>query len=113
MARRRGERREPGGAGVAPQTLRIDRFLWQTRFFRSRALSARFVAAGRVRVNARRIVRPAAPVRVGDVLTFPLGPRVRVIRVLALPERRGPAAEARRHYEDLAEGEREAPPRIC
>lgn len=105
MARRREGWGDDKTGSAAPETLRLDRFLWQTRFFRSRALSARFVAAGRVRINARKVVRPASPVRVGDVLTFPLGPKVRVIRILALPERRGPAAEARRHYEDLAQEE--------
>jgi len=81
--------------------MRLDRWLWQARFFKTRAISARIVAAGRVRINARRVTKPSAPVRVGDGLSFPQGGAVRVIRVTALGARRGPAAEARTLYLDL------------
>lgn len=84
------------------RALRLDRFLWQARFLRTRSLATRFVLAGKVRINTRKITRPSALVRIGDVLTFPLGKGVRVIRVLALPERRGPASEARMLYEDVS-----------
>ncbi len=82
--------------------MRLDKWLWQARFFRTRALAARLVAAGKVRVNARRVSKAASPVRVGDGLTFPQGDTVRVVRVLALGARRGPAAEAQALYRDLA-----------
>ena len=59
------------------------------------------VADGQVRVNAQRIVKPAAAIRPGDVLTFAQGARVRVVRVTALAQRRGPASEAQGLYEDL------------
>lgn len=81
--------------------LRIDKWLWHARFFKSRTLSAKAVGDGRVRVN-RQIVRKANhPVQPGDVLTFPLGPHIRVIEIVALGERRGPAPEARALYNDL------------
>ena len=83
-------------------TQRLDKWLWQARFFKTRTLSAREIAAGHCRVNGTRVSKPAAAVGEGDVLTFPQGRRIRVVRVTGLPARRGPAAEAQGHYEDLA-----------
>ncbi|MFV0336478.1 MAG: RNA-binding S4 domain-containing protein [Tropicimonas sp.] len=82
--------------------LRIDKWLWQARFFKTRGLAARCVAGGRLRVNAEKISKPARNVTPGDVLTFPQGNAIRVVRILALGHRRGPAAEARALYEDLS-----------
>ncbi len=61
------------------------------------------VEGGKVRVNARIVRKPSAAVGPGDVLTVVQGDRVRVVRVLALPGRRGPAGEAQALYEDLEE----------
>jgi ribosome-associated heat shock protein Hsp15 len=83
-------------------SLRLDKYLWQARFFKSRTQAAEFIAGGRLRLDGMVVAKPNQPVRVGSVLTFPLGPRIRVVRVLALGIRRGPAAEARTLYEDLA-----------
>jgi ribosome-associated heat shock protein Hsp15 len=80
---------------------RIDKFLWYARFFKSRTLAAAVVSNGRVRINGERCEKPSAAVKLGDVLTFPAGPRVRVIKVLSAGERRGPATEARTLYQDL------------
>ena len=88
-------------SGEAPATIRLDKWLWQARFCKSRAIAARFVADGAVRVNAVRVTKPAAPLRVGDGLSFAIGGRVRAIRVLALGIRRGPAPEAQALYADL------------
>lgn len=81
---------------------RIDRWLWYARFLKSRTLAAALAASGKLRVNGERISRPSRLVRPGDVLTFPLGPHIRTVRLLAPGARRGPAAEARTLYEDLA-----------
>lgn len=81
--------------------LRIDRWLWQARFFRSRATAADQVAAGNLRVNGQRITKPGYGVGSGDVLTFVQGDRIRLIRVLELGQRRGPSQEALALYEDL------------
>lgn len=89
---------EPG------ETIRLDKWLWQARFFKSRGLAARCIGEGQVRVNAVRVTKPAAVVRVGDGLTFVQGGSVRVLRILALGTRRGPAPESRALYEDLAVG---------
>ncbi|HZT20963.1 MAG TPA: S4 domain-containing protein [Dongiaceae bacterium] len=83
-------------------TLRLDKWLWHARFCKSRTLAARLAAAGKVRISGSAIWKAHHPVRPGDVLTFPLGPHIRTVRILALGERRGPAPEARGLYEDLA-----------
>lgn len=83
------------------QTIRLDKWLWHARFFKTRGLAARTVAEGHVRVNARPVDKPATAIGEGDTLTFPQGPRIRVIRVLAAGLRRGPAPEAQALYDDL------------
>ncbi|MCG8543882.1 MAG: RNA-binding S4 domain-containing protein [Alphaproteobacteria bacterium] len=83
------------------EKLRIDKWLWHARFFKSRTLAAKRVAAGGVRVNRKLTRKANHPVQPGDVLTFPLGPHVRVIEIVALGERRGPAVEARTLFQDL------------
>ena len=80
---------------------RLDLFLWQARFCRSRALAADLAAGGRVRLNARPVAKPAQKVRPGDVLTFAQGPHLRTVRVRAPGARRGPPAEAAALYDDL------------
>ena len=87
----------------APKSIRIDKWLWQARFFKTRGLAASAVSAGAVRVNSTRVTKPAAPVRPGDGISFVQGNQVRVIRVRALGARRGPAPEARLLYHDLDE----------
>lgn len=82
--------------------LRVDKWLWHARFYKSRSLATQMVSAGRLRVNRRNIARPHYQVKPGDVLTFAKGPHIRVIEVLAIGKRRGPAAEARILYKDLS-----------
>ncbi len=86
---------------AARQTLRLDKWLWHARFFKTRSLASALVSKGRVRVNGTPAARPSRGVGAGDVLTFPQGRAIRVIRILALGERRGPASEARLLYDDL------------
>jgi ribosome-associated heat shock protein Hsp15 len=81
--------------------LRLDKWLWYARFCKSRTLAAKLCASGRVRIDGAIVQKPHHQVRAGNVLTFPLGQHVRVIRILALGTRRGPAPEARQLYEDL------------
>lgn len=81
---------------------RLDRWLWCARFFKSRSLAAAFCHAGNLRLSGRKIDKAHQPVRCGDVLTFPLGPHIRVVRIAKLAVRRGPPAEARTLFEDLA-----------
>ncbi len=81
--------------------LRLDKWLWYARFFKSRTLAANAIGGGKVRVNRQVVDKSHASVRPGDVLTFARGPHIRVIEVLELGARRGPAAEARTLYRDL------------
>lgn len=81
--------------------LRLDKWLWQARFFKSRGLAAGMIESGAVRVNGTRVTRPGRDVGAGDVLTFAQGSRIRVVRILALGQRRGPAGEAQALYLDL------------
>jgi len=80
---------------------RLDKWLWSARFFKSRSGAAALCAEGKIRMSGRVITKAHVTVRIGDVLTFPLGRHIRVVKVLALAARRGPAAEARGLYEDL------------
>ena len=94
-------------------TLRLDKWLWQARFFRSRGLAAEEIEAGHVRINGQKTKKPGHVLRAGDVLTFPQGDRIRLIRVLALGERRGPATEAQELYLDMdAQTPDAAPPQL-
>ena len=81
--------------------MRIDRFLFFIRLVKSRALAQTIVAAGHVRIDGKRIEKSSEEVRAGSIVALPLHGRVRVLRVLDLPPRRGPAAEARACYEEL------------
>jgi ribosome-associated heat shock protein Hsp15 len=84
---------------------RIDVWLWRARFFKSRALAARVVEEGRVRLTRAgvetRLDKPSRTVRPGDALVFALGGRVTSIVVENLGERRGPASEARELYSQV------------
>lgn len=81
--------------------LRLDKWLFQARFFRSRSLAAEVIEAGHCRVNGARVTKVGHDVRPGDTLTFAQGSRIRLIRVLDLGQRRGPAAEAQALYRDM------------
>ena len=80
---------------------RVDKWLWHARFFKSRTLAGKLCASNKLRINGNLIGKAHQTIRADDVLTFPSGHHIRVIRVLALGIRRGPASEARTLYEDL------------
>ena len=89
-------------ADAPPPAMRLDKFLWFVRLAKTRSVAQGLAEARHLRIDGRVVDKAAASVRVGDTLTFPLHDRIRVIRVLALPNRRGPAPEARTCYADLA-----------
>lgn len=93
--------KEPSDSGGGA-SLRLDKWLWFARFFKSRSLASRFCGDGKIRLSGAIVRKAHQTVRPGDVLTFATGSRVRVIKVVALGARRGPAAEARLLYEDLS-----------
>lgn len=84
-------------------SLRLDKFLWFARIVKTRALAQTMAEQGRIRIGGRVVDRAHCPVRVGDVLSFAQRGAVRVLKVEALPARRGPPAEARALYEEIEE----------
>jgi ribosome-associated heat shock protein Hsp15 len=80
---------------------RIDKWLWHARVVRTRSAAAALAASGHVRVNGQRIDGASRPVRVGDIVTVALDRSVRVLKVVAFAERRGPAASVHVLVEDL------------
>ena len=84
--------------------MRLDKLLWFLRFTKTRPQAQDLAEAGHIRLNGRRVERSAQPVQVGDVLVLPLASAVRVIEILALPPRRGPASEAQSCYRALDVG---------
>lgn len=89
-------------------TIRVDKWLWFARFFKTRGLAAKVVTGGHVRVNSTKIAKASVSVGPGDTLTFPQGNQIRVVRLVDIGTRRGPAPEAQALYEDLTPP---APPR--
>jgi ribosome-associated heat shock protein Hsp15 len=83
--------------------LRLDKWLWQARFFKTRSLAATVANKGKVRINRMLVTKPHYRVRPGDVLTFAQGHEIRIVRIVALGERRGPAPEAQMLYEDIGQ----------
>jgi ribosome-associated heat shock protein Hsp15 len=81
--------------------VRIDRFLFFIRLVKSRTLAQGVIETGHVRIDGKRVEKSSEDVRVGNIIALPLHDRVRVVRVLALPTRRGPAPEAQSCYEEL------------
>lgn len=81
--------------------MRIDRYLHCIRLVKSRALAQSVIDTGYVRIDGKRVEKSSEAVRVGSIVALPLHGRVRVLRVASLPERRGPAADARLCYEEL------------
>ena len=80
---------------------RLDKWLWFARIVKSRTLAAKLVADGKLRVNRVRVAKPSHAIKPGDVLTATVHRNVRVLRVTAIGERRGPASEAQALYADL------------
>ena len=82
--------------------VRIDKWLWAARFFKTRSLAAEAVAAGKIEVNDER-VKPAKLIQLGDSVSVRLGPYVHIVHVRGISERRGPASVAATLYEETAE----------
>ena len=87
---------DPGAA-----RLRLDKYLWFARIVKTRSAAQALAERGRLRINGRVIDRSHAPVGIGDVLSFAVHGKVRVLRVEALPARRGPPGEARALYSEI------------
>lgn len=87
---------------VVRETIRLDKWLWQARFFKSRSLAAGVVTGGKVRIAGQPAMKPARAVGAGDILTFHQANDIRIVKILACGTRRGPAPEAQALYEDMS-----------
>lgn len=83
--------------------LRIDKWLWAARFFKTRSIAADAVESGKVLVNEAR-VKPAKAIAPGDLLAIRLGPYTFEVEVLALSDKRGPAPQAQKLYRETEAG---------
>ncbi len=81
--------------------LRLDKWLWHARFIRNRGLAAELIGERRVRLNEQLVAKTHQLVRPGDVVSVRLAETLRVVRVLDLGRRRGPATEARLLYDEI------------
>ena len=86
----------------ATPVLRLDKWLWFARFYKTRANATRAIASGRFRLDGEVMSKPHRAALPGQVLTFIQGERVRVVKIIALGTRRGPASEAITLYEDMS-----------
>jgi ribosome-associated heat shock protein Hsp15 len=86
-------------------SLRIDRLLWFLRLAPTRSAAQKLVESGHIRMSGQRVTKTAQTVTAGDVLTLPLAGGVRVIEIIAIPVRRGPASEAAICYRTRSESD--------
>lgn len=93
---------EAGGGSAAGGRLRVDKWLWYARFFKTRSMATKLCNGGGLRISGTVVSKAHAVVKPGDILTFAQARHIRTIKVIALGARRGPYEEARLLYEDLA-----------
>ena len=85
------------------ERVRIDKWLWHARFYRSRVQAQEAAASGLIRLNGMRVQKPSADVGPGDVVTLPRGREILAVRIEGIAARRSRAADAQRLYKILAE----------
>ena len=81
---------------------RLDKWLWYARFFKTRTQATKLIQSGKLRINGDITNKPHRTAIIGMVLTFPQAKHIRVIKILEIGQRRGPASEAAALYEDLS-----------
>ena len=90
---------------MSEDRMRIDVFLWRARFFKARTSASEAIEEAGARIErdgqVRRIDKPATPVEAGDILAFACPSGSKLVRIVSLPERRGPPAEAALCYQSL------------
>ncbi|MBL94788.1 MAG: RNA-binding protein S4 [Magnetovibrio sp.] len=81
---------------------RVDKWLWCARFFRTRTKATRYVNSRNLRINSKRVKKANSLIKLDDVLTFSLGSRVRIIKIVSITDRRGPVKDALALYNDMS-----------
>ena len=83
------------------KTLRLDIYLYYIRIFKSRNIATKFVSTNRLRISGRVTQKPHKMISIGDILTLTINDNVKILRVLEIPNRRGPYLESLNYYEDI------------
>ena len=89
--------------------MRIDKYLYFIRLSKSRSQAQALIEEGRARIDGRRVEKPSDTVRIGSTIALPVRGQVRILRVLALPARRGPPSEAQACYDEIVEAPLRSP----
>ena len=84
------------------KTLRLDIYLYYIRIFKSRSIATKFVLTNRLRISGQVTQKPHKMISIGDVLTITINDNIKVLKVLDIPNRRGPYSESLNFYEDIA-----------
>ena len=90
---------------VAKKTLRLDTYLFYIRMFKSRSLATKFILSNRLRISGQVTKKSHKPISIGDVLTMTINDNIKILKVLDIPNRRGPYSEALNFYEDITPSE--------
>ena len=83
------------------KTLRLDIYLYYIRIFKSRSLATKFILTNRLRVSGQVMQKPHKMISIGDVLTITINDNIKILKVLDIPNRRGPYSESLNFYEDI------------
>ncbi len=100
MARHPRDKPDPRDPAEKAATQRLDKWLWHARFVKSRSFAIKLIEGGHIRVNRQKVTKASTCVKCGDILTATLSDRVRLIEVIAIAQRRGPASEAQQLYKE-------------
>ena len=84
------------------KTIRLDIYLYYIRIFKSRSLASKFISSNRLRVSGQVTQKPHKLISLGDVLTMIINDKIKILKVLDIPNRRGSYSESLNFYEDIA-----------
>ena len=83
------------------KTLRLDIYLYYIRIFKSRSISTKFILTNRLRISGQVTQKPHKMISIGDILTLTINDNIKILKVLDIPNRRGPYSESLNFYEDI------------
>ena len=83
------------------KTLRLDIYLYYIRIFKSRSIATKFISTNRLRISGQVTLKPHKMISIGDILTMTINNNIKILKVLDIPNRRGPYSESLNFYEDI------------